>query len=46
MKAMISSEMDVAPRSLADQLSDYSQRFDHEADALHRNQDASHETSS
>ena len=41
---MISSEVDVAPRSLADQLSDFSQRFDQENDGNHPN--GSHETSS
>ena len=41
---MISSEVDVAPRSLADQMSDFSQRFDHDHDANHPN--GSHETSS
>ena len=41
---MISSEVDAAPRSLADQMSDFSQRFDHENDANHPN--GSHETSS
>ena len=39
---MISSEVDAAPRSLADQLSDLSQRFDQEP----YNHNASHETSS
>ncbi len=41
---MISSDVDAAPRSLADQLSDFSQRFEHENDG-HRDQ-PSHETSS
>lgn len=41
---MISSDVDVAPRSLADQLSDFSQRFDHENDG--HGEQPSHETSS
>ena len=41
---MISSDVDVAPRSLADQLSDFSQRFDHENDG--QGEQPSHETSS
>ena len=34
---MISSEVDAAPRSLADQMSELSQRFDHENDTNHLN---------
>ena len=34
---MISSDVDVAPRSLADQLSDFSNRFDHEQDQNNNN---------
>ena len=34
---MISSEVEAAPRSLADQMSELSQRFDHDGDTNHLN---------
>jgi len=43
---MISSDVDAAPRSLADQLSDLSQRFDNENEGISGHNYASHETSS
>ena len=43
---MISSDVDAAPRSLADQLSDLSQRFDHDNEGMSGHNNASHETNS